>query len=79
MIGWSLSHGMSTEETSLAAWNMAIKNRAVQKGLIFHSDRGVQYASKKFANTIKSYHVTRSMSRKGNCWDNAGAESFLSP
>ncbi len=36
---------MSTEETSLAAWKMAIKNRTVQKGLIFHSDRGVQYAS----------------------------------
>jgi len=77
MIGWSLSHGMSTEETSLAAWRMAIKNRPVQKGLIFHSDRGVQYASKKFANTIESYNVTRSMSRKGNCWDNAVAESFF--
>ena len=45
IIGWSLSDGMSTEETSLAAWKMAIKNRTVQTGLIFHSDRGVQYAS----------------------------------
>ena len=72
MVGWSLSHGMSTEETSLVAWRMAIKNRPVQKGLIFHSDRGVQ-----FANTIESYNVTRSMSRKGNCWDNAVAESFF--
>ena len=68
---------MSTEETSLAAWKMAIKNRTVQKGLIFHSDRGVQYASKKFANTIEFYGVIRSMSRKGNCWDNAVAESFF--
>jgi putative transposase len=76
-IGWSLSHGMSTEETSLAAWRMVVKNRAVQKDLIFHSYRGAQYASKKFANTIKSYHVTRSMTRKGNCWDNAVAESFF--
>ncbi len=77
VIGWSLSHGMSTEETSLAAWRMAIKNRPVQKGLIFHSDRGVQYASKKFVNTIESYNIKRSMSRKGNCWDNAVAESFF--
>jgi putative transposase len=77
MIGWSLSNGMSTEETSLAAWKMAIRNRCVQKGLIFHSDRGVQYATKKFANTIESYGVIRSMSRKGDCWDNAVAESFF--
>lgn len=77
MIGWSLSNGMSTEETSLAAWKMAIRNRSVQKGLIFHSNRGVQYATKKFANTIESYGVIRSMSRKGDCWDNAVAESFF--
>jgi transposase InsO family protein len=79
VVGWSLSQGMSTEETSLAAWRMAIKNRPVQKGLIFHSDRGVQYASKKFVNTIESYNIKRSMSRKGNCWDNAVAESFFKP
>ncbi len=77
MIGWSLNNGMSTQETTLSAWKMAIKNRPIQKGLIFHSDRGVQYANKKFANTIESYGVIRSMSRKGNCWDNAVAESFF--
>ena len=77
MIGWSLSNGMNTEETTLAAWKMAIRNRTVQKGLIFHSDRGVQYANKKFTNTIESFEVIRSMSRKGNCWDNAVAESFF--
>jgi len=77
IIGWSLSDTMSTEETSLAAWKMAIKNRKIADGLIFHSDRGVQYASKKFANTVEFYGVTRSMSRKGNCWDNAVAESFF--
>lgn len=77
MIGWSLSNGMNTEETTLAAWKMTIRNRNVHKGLIFHSDRGVQYANKKFANTIESYGVIRSMSRKGNCWDNAVAESFF--
>jgi len=77
IIGWGLSDTMSTEETSVAAWKMAIKNRKIADGLIFHSDRGVQYASKKFANTVEFYGVTRSMSRKGNCWDNAVAESFF--
>ena len=77
MIGWSLSNTMSTESTTLSAWKMAMKNRAIQKGLIFHSDRGIQYANKKFANTIESYGVIRSMSRKANCWDNAVAESFF--
>jgi transposase InsO family protein len=77
-IGWSISDGMSTDETSLAAWKMAVKNRSIKKGLIFHSDRGVQYACEKFANTLDSYKmVIRSMSRKGNCWDNAVAESFF--
>src|SRR5690606_3913372 len=77
MIGWGLSKGMSTNETTLAAWKRAIRNRSVQKGLIFHSDRGIQYANNKFANTIESYGVTRSMSSKGNCGANAGAESFF--
>jgi transposase InsO family protein len=78
IIGWSLSDGMSTEETALAAWKMAVTNRTPEKGLIFHSDRGIQYASKKFTNVIDSYKIiTRSMSRKGNCWDNAVAESFF--
>ena len=77
IIGWSLSDGMSTNETTLASWKMAIRNRNAQKGLIFHSDRGVQYANNKFANVLDSYKVTRSMSRTGDCWDNAVAESFF--
>lgn len=77
IIGWSLSNGMKTEETTLSAWKMAMRNRKLEKGLIFHSDRGVQYANNKFANTIESYQVIRSMSRRGNCWDNAVAESFF--
>lgn len=77
IIGWSLSKGMSTGETSLAAWKMAFKNRKIGESLIFHSDRGVQYASRKFANTLEFYGITRSMSRRGNCWDNAVAESFF--
>ncbi|WP_432221106.1 IS3 family transposase [Flavobacterium sp. TMP13] len=78
IIGWSLIHPMNTEETTLGAWKMAVKNRDVDEGLIFHSDRGVQYASKKFVNVLDSYKkITRSMSRKGNCWDNAVAKSFF--
>ena len=78
IIGWSLSQTMSTQDTILQAWRMATRNRNVEKGLIFHSDRGVQYANNKFANVLNSYKkITRSMSRKGNCWDNAVAESFF--
>ena len=87
IIGWSLSDGMSTDDpsdseqakqTTLRAWKMAVKNRNIEEGLIFHSDRGVQYASKKFVNVLDSYKkINRSMSRKGNCWDNAVAESFF--
>ena len=57
---------MITKQTTLAAWKMTIKNRNVQKGFIFHSDRGLQYPSKKFANTMKSYGAIGGMSRKGN-------------
>jgi putative transposase len=77
IIGWALSKGMSAEETVIKAFLMAIKNRAILKGLIFHSDRGVQYACKEFRSLLESYSVTQSMSRKGNCWDNAVAESFF--
>jgi transposase InsO family protein len=78
IIGSSLSDEMSTEETALAAWKMAFTNRAPEKGLIFYSDRGIQYASKQFTNVIDSYKIiTRSMNRKENCWDNAVAESFF--
>jgi putative transposase len=78
IIGWSLSNAVSVEETSLAAWRMAIKNRSNEKGLLFYSDRGVQYPSKKFTNVIDSYKmITRSMSRKGNCCYNAVAKTFL--
>ena len=78
VIGWSLNDTMSTENTILSAWRMATRNRNVEQGLVFHSDRGVQYANNKFANVLNSYKkITRSMSRKGNCWDNAVAESFF--
>jgi len=62
----------------IPAWTMAIMNRKVTDELIFHSDRGVQYACTEFVNHLsRNKNVIRSMSRKGNCWDNAVAESFL--
>jgi putative transposase len=78
VVGWSLSNDLSAKSTSIAAWKMAVKNRPVISDLIFHSDRGIQYACHDFAGLLNSYsHVERSMSRKGNCWDNAVAESFF--
>ena len=77
VIGWAMSTTMTTEETVIPAYKMAVKNRRLEKGLIFHSDRGVQYASKIFTHKLKQDNVIQSMSRKGNCWDNAVAESFF--
>ena len=78
VIGWALSKSMHAVVTVVAAWRMALKNRGVCKGLIFHSDRGVQYSCSEFRELIgKGGMVVQSMSRKGNCWDNAVAESFF--
>jgi len=78
VVGWAMSKGLSAEETTIAAWRMAIKNRPVVDNLIFHSDRGIQYACSAFSNVLDANKwVCRSMSRKGNCWDNAVAESFF--
>ena len=78
IVGWSLSEDMTTENTILKAWAHARSNRALSAGFVFHSDRGVQYASNKMANIFSfNRKITQSMSRKGNCWDNAVAESFF--
>ena len=78
VIGWSMSKGLSTEETVISAWFMAIRNRPVTENLIFHSDRGSQYACLDFTKILKKNSlISQSMSRKGNCWDNAVAESFF--
>ena len=52
-------------------------NRPFGEGMIFHSDRGIQYACKQTVNLLKSLKLEQSMSGKGNCWDNAVAESFF--
>ena len=79
VIGWALSADMETCHTTIPALDMAVRNRAPQAGLLFHSDRGVQYCAQSFRETLLRHcpSVRQSMSRKGNCWDNACAESFF--
>lgn len=77
ILGWSLSRGMSAEQTSIAAFKQAVIRRKPGKDLIFHSDQGVQYACGDFTKKLDAYSIIQSMSRKGNCWDNAPAESFF--
>ena len=79
IIGWAFSSSMHTEKTTVAALEMAVKNRTPEKDLIFHSDRGVQYCAQAFRDTLLEHCplARQSMSHKGNCWDNACAESFF--
>jgi putative transposase len=77
VVGWALSETMEAEMTTVAAWQMAIRNRPLFHSLLFHSDRGVQYACSAFREQLEGMPVVQSMSRKGNCWDNAVAESFF--
>jgi len=78
VVGWSLSEDMTSNHTVYAAWIMARKNRSISNRLIFHSDQGVQYCSSQIRTLFSSNkNIEQSMSRKGNCWDNAVAESFF--
>jgi transposase InsO family protein len=77
IIGWNLSANMTTKDTILVAINKIARQYRFEEGILFHSDRGVQYASKATRNTLKSYKVIQSMSGAGDCWDNAVAESFF--
>ena len=76
VVGWSMGE---TLESSLAisALEMALQRRQPEEGLVHHSDRGVQYASNEYRALLEGREVVASMSRKGNCWDNAVAESFF--
>jgi putative transposase len=76
IVGWSMSDTIDSVLVQ-SAMNMALANRNPSDGLIHHSDRGVQYASGDFQDLLKDNKVTCSMSRKGNCWDNACVESFF--
>lgn len=78
IIGWALSDDLSTKNTTIPAWKMAISKREIKKELIFHSDRGSQYANKSFTEILDSYQfIIRSMSGKASHYDNAIAESFF--
>jgi len=66
-----------TTSLIMNALQMAIFRRQPGTGLLFHSDRGSQYCSNDFQNMLKKHQMICSMSRKGNCWDNAVAESFF--
>ena len=76
VIGWSMSPKIDTNLVA-SAMRAAITSRKPTPGTIFHSDRGSQYASTVFRNLLKHYGIVQSMSRKGNCWDNAPSESFF--
>jgi transposase InsO family protein len=78
IIGWSMSSTLEAKPTAQAALQMALGKRPVNPyELIFHSDRGVQYACEEFRALLQRYQIIQSMSRKGNCWDNAVAENFF--
>jgi transposase InsO family protein len=76
VVGWSMDDNMRVSLVN-DALEMAIKRRKPHSGLIWHTDRGSQYASNAHKNLLKENGIIQSMSRKGNCWDNAVAESFF--
>jgi len=76
VVGWALADHMRTELVE-DALKMAFVHRAPEKGVIFHSDRGCQYTSSDFAKLTRANGVVLSVGRKGECWDNAVAESFF--
>lgn len=77
IVGWVISDDMTAENTTVAALQKAVANRKPEAELIFHSDRGVQYTCGRMREEISAIGAVQSMSRKGNCWDNAVAESFF--
>jgi transposase InsO family protein len=76
VVGWSLDATLGTS-LPLAALEAAVRRRRPEHGLLHHSDRGCQYTSYEYRSELAALGVTVSMSRKGNCWDNAVAESFF--
>jgi putative transposase len=76
IVGWSMSRSLEAKLV-LDALTMAIEHRRPDEGLLHHSDRGCQYASDAFQSLLGKQKIVCSMSRKGNCWDNAPTESFF--
>ncbi len=77
VVGWSMGESLASSLTT-DALKMAYQSREPGKGLLHHSDRGSQYASEEYRKLLTDYGMEQSMSRKGNCWDNAPMESFFS-
>ena len=76
VVGWSASHRMS-RQLAIDALQMALGRRKPLKGLLHHSDQGSQYASTDYQKILKEHDMVCSMSRRGNCYDNAVTESFF--
>jgi putative transposase len=76
IIGWSMADHMRVELV-LTALEAALGQRIPNDGMVFHSDRGSQYAANEYRAALNAAGITCSMSRRGNCWDNAVAESFF--
>jgi putative transposase len=76
VVGWAMDEEMP-QELTLAALDMALKRRRPLPGLMHHSDRGSQYAAAAYQARLAEHGIVGSMSRKGNCWDNAPMESFF--
>lgn len=76
VIGWQLDNRLNSDLVEKALQH-ALMDRKVESGIIFHSDQGVQYASDSFRKLLKNNGFIQSMSRKGNCYDNAVAETFF--
>lgn len=76
VVGWGMAHQID-RKLVMDAFTMALKRQSPDMGLLHHSDRGSQYASADFQSLLVANGVQCSMSRKGNCWDNAVAESFF--
>lgn len=76
VVGWAVSTRLKTELVR-DALTMALQRRKPQSGCLFHSDQGVQFAKLYHSGILRAYELTSSMSRKGNCWDNAVVESFF--
>ena len=76
VIGWALDRRLD-DELTLSALRMALNRRSITPGLVHHSDRGSQYASRDYVELLAAHQICISMSRKGNPWDNAACESFM--
>jgi putative transposase len=76
VVGWAMSERLE-KKLALDALSMALAQRQPQGGLLHHSDRGSQYASREYQGLLARHALLSSMSRRGNCWDNAVAESFF--